>query len=148
MPSNPTYEESHLLVAAARVLTHKEGRAPTIEQVSALIEESPEVARVHLRWLAEKGIVRLVQNPFETRVELANHVALEDLPREKSAPQMEEEVDEFRQKFRSRQEKIGQLFSTEDIARRDAEKKKKLEEQLKKFKPRGPSPFKDAGEDE
>jgi DNA-binding transcriptional ArsR family regulator len=148
MPSNPTYEESHLLVAATRVLSYKEGRAPTIEQVSGLIDESPEVARVHLKWLSERGIVRLIQTPFESRVELANHLGLEELPREKSGPQMEEEVDEFRQKFRSRQEKIGQLFSTDEIARRDAERKKKLDEELRKFKPRGPSPFKSGPDDE
>ena len=143
MASNPTYEESHLLAAAIRLLGHREGRPPTVEQVAALLEESAEVTRVHLRWLSERGIVRLVTNPFETRAELANHLALEDLPREGQGPQMEEEVDEFRQKFRSRQEKIGKLFSTEDLAKKSEERKKKLEEELKRFKPRGSTPFKD-----
>jgi hypothetical protein len=146
MASNPTYEESHLLVAAVRVLSHKDGRPPTVEEISELIEESPEVARVHLRWLAERGIVRLVTTPFEMRAQIGNHLPIEELPREGETPQMEEEVDEFRQKFRSRQEKIGKLFSTDDIAKRNEEKRKKLDEELKKFKPRGPSPFKDGEE--
>jgi len=142
MPSNPSYEESHLLVAAVRVLSHKDGRPPTVEQVSELIEESPEVARVHLRWLSERGIVRLVTTPFEMRAQIGNHLALEELPRGDEMPQMEEEVGEFREQFRSRQEKIGKLFSTEDIAKKNEERRKQLDQELKKFKTRGPSPFK------
>jgi hypothetical protein len=143
MPSNPTYEQSHLLAAAIRLLSHKGGRPPTIEEVAALLTEPTELCRVHLRWLSERGIVTLVLNPFETRVELANHLAIEELPREEEGRQIEEEVDEFREKFRSRQEKIGKLFSTDDITRRNEERRKKLDDELKKFKPRGPSPFKD-----
>lgn len=146
MPSNPTYEQSHLLAAAIRLLSHKESRPPTVEQVSDLLEDSAEVTRVHLRWLAERGIVRLITNPFETRAELANHLAIEELPREGQGPQIEEEVDEFRQKFRSRQEKIGKLFSTDDLTKRNEERRKKLDEELKKFKPRGgPPPGADEG---
>jgi hypothetical protein len=140
MPSNPTYEQGHLLVAAVRVLLHKEGRAPTVEEVAGLIEDSPEVVRVHLRWLEERGIVHIVTNPFETRVEIADHGALEGLPREGSGPQMEEEVQEFKERFKSKQEKIGKLFSTDDMARRSDERKKKLEEDLRRFKPRGAPP--------
>jgi hypothetical protein len=53
---------------------------------------------------------------------------------------MEEEVQEFKERFKSKQEKIGKLFSTDDMARRSDERKKKLEEDLRRFKPRGAPP--------
>lgn len=136
-----TYERGHLLVAAIRVLKHTNGRSPDEIAVADLVNLPPEVVRTALAHLADSGIVRIVRTPFEARVELGDHTALESLPHEKDEPRMEEEVKQFLGGKKDRHQGLTTLFRSGEMDERSKQKHAGLEEKLKGFRPRTPGPF-------
>ena len=95
MTAKPAYEDGHLVVGAVRVLTHRAAKPPTPEDVAHLLGIAPDFARNLVRALGEEGILRVVENPFEIRVEIGDYLKLEDLPRESDAPSIQNELDDF-----------------------------------------------------
>ena len=71
-------EEGHAHVGAIRVLQYRLGRPPTPAEVAEVLGSKEEITRHRLRALEQLGIVRLVENPFETHASVADHVALDD----------------------------------------------------------------------
>jgi hypothetical protein len=135
MPSQgPVYEEAHVFAAAVRVLAHKEGRPPTVEEIAELLGQSREIAYHLARGLAEKGVLRIVKNPFETHVEIADHLAIESLPREEKGPGLEEDLREFREKKKKGQDEMSDFFATGKGEKKKEEKLSKMEEEFRKFK--------------
>jgi len=130
----PSHEEGHLFVAAVRLLQHVHNRPPTVEEIGEMLFLSPEIAHHRARGLEEKGIVRIVANPFETLVEIADYLALEDLPREEAGPGFGEDLTEFEEKKRKEQEKLKSLFSSGEPDRKKQGRIDKLEEEFRKFR--------------
>ena len=146
MNVDPGYREGHLIVAAVRVLEHRDGRPPTIEEIGKSLGTSNEWAGVLVRALEGKGIVRLVRGPFETRVEIKDHLLLESLSREESTARVDEELREFSARKKREEETLRNLFASGDALRKQEERIDKIAEGLKGFKPREPKPnplFKD-----
>lgn len=133
METTPNYDRSHLMVAAARVLAHKMEKPPTYEEIGELLGISHEVIGAIARALETRGIVKIRMTPFDTRVEVADHTALEELPRDDSGAAMKEEVDAFIERSKEKQESIDKLFGEEEYLKRKQEKQAGLEAQLKKF---------------
>lgn len=134
----PPYEKSHLAVAAVRLLTHQEGRGPTEEEVAKLLGLAPDYVRNLLRNLAELGVLKAVRNAFESRVEVADHLRLEELPRGEGEPVIESELEAFHERHRKKQEEMGKLFGGGEVTRRKEERVKRLEDEFKSFRHRGP----------
>lgn len=132
----PLYEEAHLYVAAIRVLAHKTGRPPTVEEVADLLGDSREAAYHLARSLAAKGIVRLMENPFETHLEVRDHVALEGLPREETGPGIAEDIEEFHEKKKKEHDEMGDFFKTGGVEKTKGKKLSKMEEEFLKFRRR------------
>ncbi len=133
METTPNYDQSHLVLAAARVLAHKFEKPPTMEEIGELLGISHEVIGAIARALETRGIVNIRMTPFDTRVEVADHTALEELPREDSGAAMKEEVDAFLERSKEKQEKIDKLFGEDEYLKRKEEKQAGLEAQLKEF---------------
>jgi hypothetical protein len=128
------YEDSHLLVAAVRLLTHREGRPPSVDEAADLVGFSREVCYHLVRRLAANGIVRLVETPFEARLIIEDHTRLEEIPRGEAGPAIASEFETFRARHEEKQRQLDKLFG-EGVA----EKKKKdrvtgLEEKFKQFR--------------
>lgn len=139
MEVTASYEEGHLLVAAVRVLSHRNsGRPPTVEEIAELAGISMEWAGVLVASLERGGIVRTLTGPFETRVEIKSHLGLEDLPRKDSTAGVDEELKEFAAQKREEEEKLGKLFSSGDPLKKAQDKMGKMAEQLKSYKPKPP----------
>ena len=139
-----SYREGHLVVAGIRLVTHRQnGRPPTEDDVAQICGLSREWTGVLISQLARLGVVRLLTGPFETRVELLDHLALESLPKGDSAPGVEDELKEFSAKKRAEDEKLKRLFSGDDVARREEEKMNKLADEFMSWKPKPPksAPF-------
>lgn len=147
MKSILSYEKGHLVVAAVRVHSHREQRSPTADDIAELTGLPPELVSVILRELEEREILRSIESPYDIRYEILDHVKLEDLPREEDSPKLQEEVDEFQERARSRQEEMDKMFGDPERAKKRKKRMSKLEEELKRFKKTGkkdrppPHPF-------
>ena len=142
MEFTPNYDQSHLVVAAARVLSHKLEKPPTMEEIGELLEVSHEIIGAVARALESRGIVKIHKTPFDTRVEVTDHTLLEELPRDDSGADMKGEVEAFLERSREKHEKIEKLFGEEEYEKRKKKKQAGLEAQLKEFqKKKAVDPF-------
>jgi DNA-directed RNA polymerase specialized sigma subunit len=137
----PSYEDGHLIVAAVRVLSHRAAKPPTPEEIADLLGLAPDFARNLVRALGQEGILRIVENPFEIRAELGDHLRIEDLPKESEAPTIQHELDDFMKRKQREVEETEKMLSMEEIEKRKREKLGKLDEEMKKMKGEGPAPF-------
>jgi len=132
----PAYEDSHLLVAAIRILSHRDGRSPTPEDAAALIGFSTEKAYVLVHELRRLGVIRALETPFELRLDVADPVPLEKLPRGGSGPSIEGELSEFHEREQEKKDAMERMFRGGEADRRRKERVSRLEEEFMKFKPK------------
>lgn len=130
----PSYEDGHLVVAATRVLTHKANKPPTPEQIADLLGQPVDFIRTLVVTLGDEGILKVVENPFEIRVEIKDHAKLDDLPREADGPTISDELDSFIQKKKDEYEATERMLSMDEIEKKQKEKMSKLEAEMKKMK--------------
>jgi hypothetical protein len=133
METAPDYQQGHLLVAAIRILGHAREQPPTMEEIGELLGISHEVVGVVARGLEGAGIVKIHMTPFDTRVEIADHTLLEDLPREEGSAVMTEELEEFRSRTEEKQAKMDELFGGGEYQKKKQEKHAGLDAQLKEW---------------
>lgn len=124
--------QGQLVVAAVRVLSHREQRPPTPEEVADLIGAPPEWVRVAVRRLIELGALGEVADAYGARIEVAAYLKLEELS-EEAGGRMEEELRAFGARSREKQEELKKQF---DADFRAGQKKRfsQLEDELKKFR--------------
>ena len=93
------YDEAQALVAAVRVHEFTKKASPSFKEVADLLEMTTDwVSRVCSE-LAEKGILELVEGPFQTTcIVIVDHLAVESLPRKARENRMEEELKKFKEK--------------------------------------------------
>ena len=130
MDSKNPYNESHLFVAAIRILEHQNSAPPALAQISEALKISSEQAGLISRRLKEAGIIAQVEGAFDDRWVVADHLKLEEIPREVESS----ELDDALKKFQAERNKIAQ--KVESIKEQQALKKKELfaglEKKLKK----------------
>jgi len=125
------YREAHLYVGAIRVLEHQKHTAPAIDDLCPVLRVSSEEAHAVCRRLNKAGIVELVEDPFTVKVTVADHLLIENLPRqEQDKGGLAKELEQFMNKKKDLDKKVETLQA-------DLERKKKamfsdLEEKLKK----------------
>lgn len=144
MSHMPPRSQAHLLVAAVRVLAHKTGRPPSVEEVGELLGWSREFAGHLSRMLEAQGILQALTSPFDVRLEVADHLAIEKLPLEDTGPALRDEVEAFHEQFKKKQEELQNLFDSGDQEKRKQERLANLENELRDFKnPKRFNPFGD-----
>ena len=77
--------------------------------------------------------MKIHKTPFDSRVEVADHTLLEDLPREDTGAAMREELVEFQQRSEEKQAEIDKLFSDGEYQKKQQEKHVGLDHQLKEW---------------
>jgi hypothetical protein len=130
----PSYEDGHLIVAATRVLAHCKDKPPTPEMIAEMLGQPTDFVRTLVVALGDEGVLRVVQNPFEIRVEVADHKKLEDLPREIDGPTMKDELDDFIQKKQVEFQETEKMFRLDEIEKKQKDKLSRLEKEMKKMK--------------
>lgn len=130
MQNRILYHDGHLFVAAIRILERRNGAPPTLEQISELVQFSGEQTGLISRRLRDAGIVAQVEGAYGDRWEVADHLKLEELPKELDTSQLDDAL----KKFQSERSKLAQ--KVESIKELQAQKKKDLfaglEKKLKK----------------
>ncbi len=137
----PSRERAHLAVAAVRVLHHKQSTPPSAAQIAGLLEWTGEETHVVLRGLVDVGILREHETPFEVHYEVADHIKVEDLRPEAEKEVLDDEVQDFKRRVKTRQEQIENMFRSDSCGEQKKAKHSSLEEQFKEFqkkKPRRP----------
>lgn len=138
----PSRSQGHLIVASIRVLTHQKQRPPTPEEIAEQIGYGREVLLHVVRGLEARGIVRSIENPFDVRIDISDHHAIEELPEEAKGPDMGQEIEDFHKKAEDRQKKIEQMMRENDPESRTREKTKEVEKEFERFRSqKGRSPF-------
>ncbi|MDZ4805561.1 MAG: hypothetical protein SGI90_11940 [Candidatus Eisenbacteria bacterium] len=130
----PSRDEGLVLVAAVRVQAHRDGRSPTLDDVAALLAMPHELLRVLVIGLEDRGILKQLTNAFETRLDIVNAGAVEELPPAGSGPRLSAELDDFRKAFQVKQDDLKKTFGAQAIQKRTDERMDKMAEKLQKFK--------------
>jgi hypothetical protein len=134
MARKPSYEDGHLVVAAIRVLCHTGAKPPTPEDIAGLLDLPVDFVRNVVVALGDLGVLRVIENPFETRAEMGDHTLLEDLPRATEAPSIKDELDSFVQRKKKEAEDTEKMFSPDEIEKKKKEKMSKLDDEMKRMK--------------
>jgi len=140
--TKPSFEDGHLVVAAARVLCHRDPKPPRPEDIAELLGLPADFVRNLVVALGALGILNVMENPFEMRVEIGDHTLLENLPRGAEAPSIKEELDTFIQRKKREVEETEKMLSLDEIEKKKQEKIARLEDEMKKMKGKSkPGPF-------
>jgi hypothetical protein len=131
--TEPTQSEAHLVVAAIRVLIHRDGSAPRPDDIAELLQLPPAVLRVQLAALQDRGVVAIVESAFDTHVEIRNHLAIEDLAAAETDGALSEDLADFDRRKQAEAEKMEKLFSDGDHRRRQSERMDKMDAELQDF---------------
>jgi len=137
----PSYEDSHLIVAAVRVLSNNATKPPTPEDVAKLLDKPPDFVRSLIIVLGSEGILRVVENPFEIRAEVGDYLKIEELPRACEVPSIKSELDEFIKRKRQTADETGESLSLDEIEKKNKEKTARLEDEMKQMRGKTPPPI-------
>jgi DNA-binding transcriptional regulator YhcF (GntR family) len=131
------YHTAHLVVAAIRVLEHRDGHPPSVEAVGQLLSASVEQIHRLCRKLEQQGIVELTSGAYGDRAFIRDHTAIEQLPDDTPKAGMEDELEKFRQEQHHRNKTIEDLKHKEEARRKELFKQ--IEQQFKKKPPQEPA---------
>jgi len=134
MDVRPSYEDTHLIVAAVRVLSNNAAKPPTPEDVAELLDKPPDFIRSMIIVLGTEGILRVVENPFEIRAEVGDYLKIEDLPRASEVPTIKSELDEFVKRKKEVEDETGKSLSLDEIEKTNKEKMARLEDEMKRMR--------------
>lgn len=120
------YSKAHLVVAAIRILEHKDTVSSSIEKVCQMISFSLEHGNLICKKLDEMGIIELVEGAYGTMLFVKNHLKVEEIPRGVGESKLEEEIKKFQNGKKGLSKKI------ESFQAKQAEKQKNLFAELEK----------------
>ena len=130
MQHSDLYSNAHLMVAAIRILTHKNSKHPSLNEICNTLSFSLEQGNLICKKLKELGIVDVVEGAFENHLFIKDHLKIEEIPRDKKEDRLEEALKKFKDSKKDFSKKI------ESFQAKQAEKQKalfaELEEKLKK----------------
>jgi len=118
------YQEAQLVVAAVRVLEHRNAAPPGIEAVGEMLSFSWEHAGLICKKLSEMGILKMAQGPFGTRLFIQDPSLLETIPKGETGDSLKEALDAFQA---SRRDYTSEI---ESFKAKQAQKQKDLFAQL------------------
>jgi len=130
MQDSDFYSNAHLVVAAIRILTHRESTPPSIDQVCRTIAFSLEQGNFICKKLKEIGVVDVVEGGFGTRLFVKNHLKIEEIPKAKKEDTLEESLKAFQNSKKDFTKKIESFQAKQAKKQRDLFAE--LEEKLKK----------------
>ena len=126
-----TYTEAHLFVAAIRILQHQKASPPNLEDVCKMLNISVELGHTVCRNLKKTGIIETFEDPFSIKLTVANHLGIENLPRQ-AAPEnsLAKELEKFQAGKKNMEQKVADIQA--EIARKKKEMFAGVEAMFKK----------------
>jgi hypothetical protein len=140
--SAPSYRDGHLVVAAVRILESREKHPPTEEEIGALLKWHTERVGLVARGLIELGVLKPVTTAYDVRLELADHLPLEDLVGDEETPGFADEIAEFDRKSLEKQQQLERLFEPGEMEKEKRKRAESLDQEFDAFRKSKPSnPF-------
>ena len=125
------YTEAHLIVSAIRVLQHQNSTLPKIEDICAMLSISDEAGHSICRKLAKQGIIETLEDPFSIKVSVADHLAIESLPKTTGdAKGLAQEIEKFQAQKQKAEKKVSDIQA--EIAKKQKDKLAAIEAKFKK----------------
>lgn len=133
MKPSDLYSMAHVFVSAIRVLDHKEGAPPSLSDLCELLGFSDEKGNYLLNRLKDLGIVDTVKSGFSNRIVIADHLAIENLPRDQEESRLEKELKKFKEGKDTMKDKVASIKAQQDQKKQElfADIQKKLKEKIK-----------------
>ena len=132
MQKTDFYSNAHLVVAAIRVLAHKNASPPTIDEVCRTISFHLEQGNFICKKLKEMGILDVVEGAYGTRLFIKNHLKIEEIPKGEKDGSLKEDLKKFQDSKKDFTQKI------ESFQAKQAKKQKELFAELEKKLKNGP----------
>ncbi len=134
MQKTDLYSNTHIVVAAIRVLTHQKNTPPSIDDVCQALSFSLEQVNFICNKLEEMQIIEIVEGSYGTRLFIKNHLKTEDIPRGDKVSGLEEELKKFQSSRKDFTKKIESFQAKQAKKQKDlfAELEKKLKQQTDK----------------
>ncbi len=132
MKGKDFYSDAHLVVAAIKILEHRNSAPPSIDEVCRTISFSLEQGNFVCMKLNEMNIIDIAEGAFGSTLFIKNHLLLEDIPKGATEDNLEKELKKFQESKKNYTQKI-ELFKTEQEKKRKdlfAELEKKLKKDL------------------
>ena len=126
MKSANLYSSAHLIVAAIRILEHRNSSPPSVDNVCDPLSVSLEQGNFLFRKLQALKIIERVEGPYGTRLFVRNHLMIEEILKDIEESGIEEEIKQFQNSKKDYTMKI------ESFQARQAEKQKYLFAELEK----------------
>ncbi|MDM8514749.1 hypothetical protein QUF76_00990 [Desulfobacterales bacterium HSG16] len=130
MPDNDFYSQAHLIVAAIRVLEHKNRTGPSVEAICDLLNLSVEQGYRVVNQLRDMDIVKIMTGNYGTRIYIVNHLAIEEIDPDEKADTLEQEIAKFRDNREEIEKKVEEFRATQEQKQKDLFAE--LEEKFKK----------------
>ena len=130
-PAN-LYSNAHLIVAAIRILEHRNSSPPSVENVCDTLSVSLEQGSMVFRKLEDLKIIEVVEGPYGTRLFIRNHLMIEEIPKDSKEGGIEEDIKQFQNTKKDYTKEIEsfQAKQTEKQKNLFAELEKKLKKDL------------------
>lgn len=144
MSQLPSQADGHLIVAAIRILEHRENHPPTEQEIAALLRWHEDRTRVIARELEDFGVVSAIRSPFEVRYKLQKPDRVAELPATSTvSDDFAREIEAFDERALAEQERIEKMLGA-DQPPPAPPAKSALEDEFGEFKTRKPKdPFGD-----
>lgn len=124
MARNSLYDYAHLIVSAIRVLEYRTAAPPTLENISEMLGVSIEETNRLCRKFHALDIIEMLEKAGSARLFVKDHKKIEELPDQSEESRLEADLKKFKQ---ARQ---AQGVDLDSVKAGQAEKKKKLHEEL------------------
>lgn len=130
MQTSHLYKNAHLIIAAVRILEHRDQAPPTIENVCQALSFSVERGNHICQKLQALGAVDIVEGAYGTRLFIKDHRLLENLPQQVDENDLSADLKKFKDSKKN--------FEKEIESRRTAQKERKknlfaeIEDKLRK----------------
>jgi hypothetical protein len=139
--SHLSRHDAHLILAAIRILAHRDGRPPRPADVAELLDWPEAVVRLHAVALQDLGAAILVESAFDTHLEIGDHLKVEELVAA-TATEMSVDLAAFDRKKAEEADRMAHLFDDGEFERKRREKLDRMGADLDSFKGRKPrDPF-------
>ncbi len=127
------YTEAHLIVAAIRIVEHRNAAPASIEEVCQILSFSLERGHYLCRKLAELEIVAMVEGAFDIKLYVKDHLKLEEIPKGVVESKLEKELQKFQTAKKQIDQKIESIKSEQAKKKQDlfAEIEQKLKDKIK-----------------
>ncbi|MEZ4651336.1 MAG: hypothetical protein R3E97_21600 [Candidatus Eisenbacteria bacterium] len=137
MGFTPTYnEETTSSWRPSGSWNTRPGKSPDPDAIADLAGLSREKVHVLVHELANRKVLRVLQTPFDVRVDVLDPKPLEDLPMEDTGPGVSEELAEFAERSKEKKREMERMLRGGEAEKRRKERVAKLEEHFKSFKPK------------